>query len=380
VLASPIVLLVAAIAALAVAFATNFGGIRDLLTGMFEAIRSRVEPVLVLIRDWFINDALPKIVAFVQGTVLPAIQSFFGFLGKVWEIVGPVLGQLADWFVKTALPAVLGFISGTVIPGIQNFIGVLMGIWEKVQPVLYNLLQWFVTKGLPDIISGLQWFKEHVLDPVINLLAGLWEFVKPALEALAKWFLEEGLPKIIDIAKNLYEKVLTPLVDLLRDLWTKYAEPALKALATWFREEAPKVGQWVQDNIIKHLNELIETVKGIVTWFGEAIKKIKEFLGLQGNVQTGSGSGNNPFDPFHDYPGPYNAGQMYLVGKQAQPEAFIPKTDGYAIPNFDKLMASMGGGGPQIGPNYIYANSRAEGAAAADGLEQRFMELRQRRG
>ncbi len=383
VLASPIVLLVAAIAALAVAFATNFGGIRDLLTGLFEAIRAKVEPVLTLIRDWFINDALPKIVAFVQGTVLPAIQSFFAFLGRVWEIVGPVLGQLADWFIKTALPAVLNFVSGTVIPGIQNFINTLMGIWDKVQPVLYNLLQWFVQKGLPDIISGLQWFKEHVLDPVIDLLSRLWEFVKPALEALAKWFITDGLPGIISIAKELYEKVLTPIVELLRDLWTKYAEPALAALGKWFSEEAPKVGKWIQDNIIVHLNELIETVKKIIDWVGQAIAKLREFLGLS-NITTGSGSGNNPWDPFHDYPGPYNANQMYLVGKSAQPEAFISKSDGYAIPNFDKLLAGLGGGnsGPvfQAGSVVIQANSRSEGEAAADGFGARLTELLGRRG
>jgi len=45
-----------------------------------------------------------------------------------------------------------------------------------------------------------------------------------------------------------------------------------------------------------------------------------------------------------DRGGEGKAGQIYAIGKGAQPEVFIPKTDGQFIPNFDRFMQGNGGG------------------------------------
>ena len=56
--------------------------------------------------------------------------------------------------------------------------------------------------------------------------------------------------------------------------------------------------------------------------------------GMSGN--KGSGTGTK-----RDNGGSGIAGQMYMIGKGAQPEAFIPNTNGTFVPNADKKMGGV---------------------------------------
>lgn len=68
------------------------------------------------------------------------------------------------------------------------------------------------------------------------------------------------------------------------------------------------------------------------------------------------------------------AGQAYMIGTGAQPEVFVPGSNGTFIPNADQM------GGVNIQNLTIHANSRAEGQAAADGFAARLEELRRFNG
>jgi len=100
-------------------------------------------------------------------------------------------------------------------------------------------------------------------------------------------------------------------------------------------------------------------------------------MGAYGSAGGGLGGSNNGGFLFHDYLGAYQAAMPYVVGTGAQPELFLPTSGqgGMAIPNIDQL---LGGGGDTFN-NTIYANSYAEGQAAADGFEDRIRQLRRSR-
>lgn len=66
-----------------------------------------------------------------------------------------------------------------------------------------------------------------------------------------------------------------------------------------------------------------------------------------------------------DSGGPAEAGQAYLIGRGAQPEMFIPKSDGYFVPNADKLS----GGAINTTNIYLtanYANAQSEASLRDD--------------
>ncbi|TXH45980.1 MAG: phage tail tape measure protein, partial [Desulfurellales bacterium] len=119
---SPIGLAIIAVAALAAAYSTNFGGIRD----------------------------------FIDNEVRPRLEEFFNFLGGIWEQVRPALEDLYDWFINSGLPMIKNFITDKVLPPIQDFFNFLGGVWEQVRPALEDFGEWFLTTGMPGIVQILK--------------------------------------------------------------------------------------------------------------------------------------------------------------------------------------------------------------------------------
>jgi len=81
-----------------------------------------------------------------------------------------------------------------------------------------------------------------------------------------------------------------------------------------------------------------------------------------------------------DSGGPGLAGNPYLIGTGAQPEVFVPSTNGTFIPNFDQVLAGAGGGMQIHGDIVVNANSYEEGRAAGRGVMDELMERWKGRG
>jgi TP901 family phage tail tape measure protein len=318
IIASPIVLIIGLLVALYLAFSNNFLGIRD-----------AVQPFI----DWFVNEALPAVVDFINTRVIPGIQAFVGVLVGIWTLIQPGLQSLFDWFITTGLPAIVDFVNLTVFPAIEAVVNLLAGLWAAVEPGLTALFTWFITTGLPSIVTALTDFKTNAIDPVITLLSGIWESIKPSLESVYNWFMTNGLPFIRDALQAFIDVVVKPGIALFNT---------------------------------------------IITLAGEVIGAVANALGAgnpggagqAGDLAKQIGSGYQS----RDGGGPGMADVPYLIGKGAQPELFMPSTSGTFIPNADQL------GGVHIGSVYVTANSAAEGRAAAESFEVRLTELMRARG
>ena len=440
---SPIGIIVAAIAGLALAWHTNFLGIRDtlepfingFLQGIVNFVTGTVIPGLDKLRMWFVEQALPAILGFIQSTVMPAIKAFFTFLsnawavvgpalnmianwfiqdmmpailtfittavipafqalfsfiGSAWAIIGPALGQLATWFMQDALPAILGFISGTVVPAVTTFIQILTRVWTDVSPFLLKLLDWVINTGFPLIID----FIENVVVPIVTFLidtiAGIWDIVDEPLGQLYEWFITSGLPAIMSIIESGGEMV-QGLIDILSGIWNT-VEPFL----TLFRDGIQGIFEFIANTVIQPVIDLIEGIVGVVeTVSGQvsgAIGGIGDVVSGIGNfVQdplgtAGSFVGNTIGSIFsRDNGGPGVAGTPYAIGaSQTDEEIFIPRTNGNFIPNAVTQIAAavrqeVGAGGQGGGPviNFsgtINANSYEEGREAYRGFRDEFME------
>ncbi len=305
-LTSPIGLVIAAVAALAVAYFTNFGGIRDFIDTQVRpvidqfiatlgAIWAMVQPGLQSLYDWFVNTALPAVVLFIEDTVIPGVNSFVDLLKGIWETVSPFLSQLADWFLNTALPSIVLFIQNTVMPGIQAFVDILEGIWRVIEPGLTSLNQWFTETALPAISTAVTDFQTNIITPLSTLLSGLWNAVKPGLEGIYNWF---------------------------RDSF-----------------------QWIGTNFVQ---PVINTINDIITKAGQALDWLRQ-LGGGAPAQSSADIVNRGLPPnlrggipFRDVGGMGAAGQAYRIGSgQMQNEVYIPGADGQFVAGFVDLMKSV---------------------------------------
>lgn len=409
-------------------------GIVNAFMTVVQFIQTYVLPVLTTVANWFLNDALPAVVNFINTAVVPAVQSFIGFLGNLWTIVGPHLQNLANWFIQDALPAILQFISGTVIPMIGQFIQTLTNVWNAVapyllalvdwflntglpiiggiindfinnfwnpaittlgqlwtiiQPVLQSLLDWFITEGLPFINDAITGFKDNFLDPVISVLSGIWTTVSTGLTDMYNWFVTTGLPFINQAIDYLKVTYLDPLINTLKTIWDTI-KPGLDAVVGFFRDQFQLIGQnFVQpvldfiakipDAVQNAIDELVKLVDAVIN--NPILQSVNPALAAGSQVwnQTKAGLMSR------DSGGPGIAGMQYLIGSpQMNQEVYVPNTNGQFIPNFMDMMEGFAaqGNSQTFGPGsvIIHANSYEEGQAAADGFEERTMELLQARG
>lgn len=118
-LLSPLGLIVLAVAGLAAAWASNFGGIREITASVFEAIKGIIDRVLGFVVP-FIQATLDTITAFWQAHG----EQVVSILRSIWTIITTI--------VDTAIRAVLDIIKLVM----QIITGDWEGAWETVQSIV----------------------------------------------------------------------------------------------------------------------------------------------------------------------------------------------------------------------------------------------------
>lgn len=143
VLTNPITWVALAVGALAAAWATNWGGIRDKTEAVVGFLRSLIENALARIRQWWQEHG--------DGIVAAA--------RKAWELIQGVI----DGVVRQIQLIVEGFRAA------------FSGDWERFGEIIFEL-----------------W--KNAWDTVVEFLSGLWEMVQPWLaglwESIKRWFTE----------------------------------------------------------------------------------------------------------------------------------------------------------------------------------------------
>lgn len=207
----PIMLIAAVVALLYKAWQTNFMGIRDTLTAVWE---DTLKPIFILVKEWLevnipaaidilkdfwdnvLLPAIQRVWSWIQGTLFPLLETLWAWLG---ETIPVVLERLSDFWENVLLPAITmvwDFIINDVVPLLE---------------VLWELLE--VAGGLA--IEGLVYFWEEKLLPSLTLI---WEFIQdhvvPILETLWEWIGEKLGPVAEEVAGGALVKIKTAIDDV----------------------------------------------------------------------------------------------------------------------------------------------------------------------
>ncbi len=326
-LTSPIGLAIAAGALLVWAYTNNFGGLKDFidtevrprLESFFNwlgGVWEDVQPSLNALKGWFTETGLPAVRDMVNDQVKPRMEEFFGVLSGAWTTIEPQLTPLVDWFTTTGLPTILTFIADTALSSLQSFVNVFATIWDVVNVPLSNLVNWFTTEGLPGAISFVTDTAIPEIERIRNIMRGLWLAVQPHLNNLKRWFDETGMPAIqtaIELVTGAWETVR----DTMQSIWEAVRGPLQN-----FANQVQTILQPVTDFI-----------GGIAEKIGAVIRGLEE-LGRTGGRPGGAtpGDPNSFLIPGMASGGPVRAGSPYIVGEEG-PELFLPGSSGAIIPN-----------------------------------------------
>lgn len=205
-LTGPIGIVIGAVAALVVAWTTNFGGIRDATANIFASIQSIISSVLnIIVGLWQSNFAnIQGIFTAVFSTLEAVVNYFFTMLQDVFNIFAVAFA--GDWEavwegVKTLFidwaSGIIEILLNLLNLIIQTILGIIGGVVDAVNTVFYSIANAFVS-GWNAIMN---WFLEAVNDPVkaitdigqalfdagAAIFTSLWDGLKSVWDTITGW-------------------------------------------------------------------------------------------------------------------------------------------------------------------------------------------------
>lgn len=216
-LAAPILAVIAIIAALKLAWDTNFGGMRDTLTEFIDTVTDRVTVIAEFLQTIF--TAFMGVLTNIWQSNWMNIQLIFE---DVWNIIQTVFGSVIA-VITNALSLFLNVITGNWSGAWENIKAIFSAVWDAIGSLLTLaldlILNAFVVvipklfmaatnawNSIKDAFSQVwdaitSWFGEAINDPVAtvesiagalfdagaNIFNSLWEGLKSIWEGIVSW-------------------------------------------------------------------------------------------------------------------------------------------------------------------------------------------------
>lgn len=271
-MANPIVLIIAAIAALVAAFIylwNNCEAFREFWINLWEKIKSAVSTAWEAIKGFFsaawefIKSIPEKLAEFFTGlwekitefftNIGTAIVTFFTELpGKVVEFFTNLITTVVEWLASlgqsiadflTDLPYKIGYALGVVIGNIIQF-----GI---------DVVNWVVT-NVPLII-------ESIVNFFAELPGKIWNWLVTTVQNIVQWG-ADVLAWIVETVPQLIESIVNFFAELPGKIWN------------WLVETFQKIVQWGADTLESATQAASDTIEAIVNFFSELPGKIWDWL------------------------------------------------------------------------------------------------------
>lgn len=267
--ANPIMLIVAAIAALVAGFVLlwqNCEGFRNFWIGLWEGIKNAVSVVVDwikaawetvstgLIAAWEGISALFSTVAtWIYDNVIKPVADFFTGL---WEGIVSAWHTVIDPWIEI-VKRLAALINETVIVPIKDFfVGLWNGITEGAKAAWDKIVEVFL------IVAN--WFNETLIQPIANFFSGMWNGLKNG--AKAAW---EGIKSvftpIVEWFGNVFKKAWQKVKDVF-SVGGKIFDGIKDGIVTAFKAVVNAIIGGINKVIaipFKAINAVLEKLKGI---------------------------------------------------------------------------------------------------------------------
>lgn len=270
---------------------SGLGGAATSLGSTFQGLMTWLQPIIAIFQQLGaelaerLGPAFTSLKEVFVSQVIPAIQSFIGFVGQIYTALQPVYEFLASVFsaaVVAAFDIVVAAVKALwqIFSGLLNFIvGVFTGDWDKA---------W---EGIKQVFSG-------VYDFLATTIGALWTFIKTVFSAglkavkglwtngwnAVKTFFSNLGTSVKNIASSLWTSVKTRFTNGLVSIASS-VNSRLKSIRTYFSNMGSAIRTTVS-NAFKRLvssakdriGSLVSTVKGLPGRIKNAIGNIGSLL------------------------------------------------------------------------------------------------------
>ncbi len=306
----PVGLIIAWVTALAVARATNFGGIRDKTMEIVQHISDIIKPRLDKIKAWWdewwwvVMEVVKWLWDFVEDVFASAFEVIWAWLEIFFEWID-VLIKVFSWDWEWAWEWICNIwetLIDTTLKVVDNLFG--------------DALDWIADK----LVAFGDWFKqkwEWLKNTVTWIFTAMWEWIKTWFDfwvAVFTWDWEKAWNIISGIASSLD----TALTGIFGDMW----ENIKWAFQKWI------------DWVVGKVEAFKDTVMWIINWIKDAWNDAKDFVGGIGDgiSNVASSAWNFVSSPFRANGWPVTAWSPYIVWER-WPELFVPSSNWNIVPN-----------------------------------------------
>lgn len=256
----PLLAAVAAVAALGAAFATNFGGIRDLVMGVVADFQPEIEAMMAgfdVVKAWFM-DSLPGMASEAKTNFTAIMQVVKSASAYVFAAIGQYWEPVKAWFLEN-WPLMQRTVQ-TVLEAIQVFwkdhgeqiIAILKGVWAIIAATVATAV-----KLVGDIIR----FAMQVIN---GDWAGAWQTFLTFLGHI--W---DGVRSIVSAGWDTVKALLGGIVSFLGDLGSRVGSAALG------------IGKAIMDGIVNGVKAGANLLKDVVVdSVMTPVNAVKELLGI----------------------------------------------------------------------------------------------------
>lgn len=298
-LANPIVLIVAAIAGLVVAFLTlwkNCESFRDFWIGLWDKIKEGF------------NNAIEGIKLGIE-----AVKEFFNDLGtkisEKWENLKSVLSTIGEWINTNVIQPVIGFFQSLwsgiqavwdgIVLGIQIFIGLVasifhaafqiitlpfMFIWENCKEYIFDFIEiakQFISDVVDWIVDKFNWLKEQVIlvwglikEYIIQPIVEMYNKIIEIIQIVVDWIIDrfnDLKAKIHETFQLIKTYIIQPIIDAYNSV-VKWVKDLVSKITEKFNE----LKQKVTDIFNKIKDDITEKISDVKSKVAEIVGNIKD--------------------------------------------------------------------------------------------------------
>jgi len=248
--------------------------------------------------------------------------------------LGDLLLRFGNWFIDDALPVIVAKLREWG-EAFVNWIGPLIPPFlTSLGELIAQFANWFVTEGLDMIVTQLGEWGREFLEWVGPLIPPLLEELGKLVIEIATWMVTDGAPNLAKAAKSWSDALTDWIIDIAPTVFEELRD-LLITMSFLIGLEAKQLGSRLVGAIAKGIEE-----NGRAVFI--ALRNLIPGGSTFGSVWSAILSGGSGFLPGLAAGGPVSAGSPYIVGESG-PELFVPTGSGTIMNN--NRLGGMGGGG-----------------------------------
>lgn len=275
-LLSPLGLVVVGAAALAAAWAADFGGIQEKTAAVWAAI----QPILDSAYNWLIEQ-IPTALTTLQGawdTVWAALSTA---VSNMWTAVQPLLQNAYNW-LQTDGPTALTTLQNAWSTAWNAIATATAGVFAALWPQLLGAWAWLQVAA-PAALTSLQNAWATAWSAIQAAVDAAWAAIQPMFQGALTWMQTDG-PAALTTVQEAWSTAWSAIQEASSAAWAAIQEN-LNALLGWLQTDGPGALTTLQEQWNTTWNGLGETASAaweqLQALFGPAIERLRgSFSGI----------------------------------------------------------------------------------------------------